>query len=67
MYAVEIAQLNISRINHEHIISDISGSQGGEYEDVFWDIALRSLVETYRRFRGRSTHHHLSLIHTASC
>jgi hypothetical protein len=30
----------------------ISGYHGGEYEDVFRDVAPRSLVEIYRRFTG---------------
>jgi hypothetical protein len=31
---------------------EISGSHGGEYEYVFWDVAPCSLVEIDRRFRG---------------
>jgi hypothetical protein len=30
---------------------EISGSHGGEYEEVFWVVAPCSLVEVYRRFR----------------
>jgi hypothetical protein len=33
-------------------IYEISGFHGGEYEDVFWDVAPYSLEETDRRFRG---------------
>jgi hypothetical protein len=34
-------------------LAEISGSYGGEYEDVFfWVGAPCSLVEVYRRFRG---------------
>jgi geranylgeranyl pyrophosphate synthase len=32
-------------------MSAISGSHGGECEDVFWNFAPFSLVEVYRRFR----------------
>jgi hypothetical protein len=34
------------------ISGEISGSHGGEYEDVFWVVATYSLVDVYRRFRG---------------
>jgi hypothetical protein len=35
-----------------YMCGEISGSHGGVYEDGFWDVALCSLVEVYRRFRG---------------
>jgi hypothetical protein len=35
-------------------LGEISGSHGGEYEDVFWDVAPCSLVDVYRRFSGTS-------------
>jgi hypothetical protein len=40
------------------LLSAISGSHGGEYEDdSAWDITPCSLVEVYRRFRGTYCHH----------
>jgi hypothetical protein len=39
------------------LLDEISGSHGGEYEDVFWDVAPCSLVEVYRRFIGACCHH----------
>jgi hypothetical protein len=42
-------------------ICEISGSYGGEYEDVsFWDIAPCSLVEAHPRFSGSYCLHHQS-------
>jgi hypothetical protein len=40
------------------MIGEISGFQGDEYEDVFWDVASWSLVEIDRRFRGAYSLHH---------
>jgi hypothetical protein len=37
---------------------EISGSHGCEYENVFWDVAPCSLVETDRRFSGAYCLHH---------
>jgi hypothetical protein len=39
-------------------IVEISGSHGGEYEDVLWDVAPCSLIEVYQRFRGTCCLHH---------
>jgi hypothetical protein len=43
----------------QQIISEISGSHGGMYEDaVFWVVAPRRPVEVYRRFRGACCLHY---------
>jgi hypothetical protein len=39
-------------------LGEISGSHGGEYEDVFWDVEHCSLVEVYWRLRGACCLHH---------
>jgi hypothetical protein len=35
-----------------NVIGEISGFHGGEYEDIFLDVAPCSLADVYRRFRG---------------
>jgi hypothetical protein len=44
--------------NPVNIGGEIAGSLGGDYENVFWDVAPCSLVEVYRRFRGAYCLHH---------
>jgi hypothetical protein len=39
---------------------EISGSRGGDYEDVFWDVAPYSLVEVHLLFRDVCCLHHQS-------